>query len=92
MVKQKYDPVNLLCTAPAGNQPWNTCEVQLCAGTPCTPITLTCAFNSTSQALCDVTGQIVQTTTYAVTGTAIKADGRRSLTGAQNSYTHNLYV
>lgn len=96
------NPVILVCTAPGGG-PWKTCAIELCGQQAptrrrqlrdggCTPIPLSCTFGSNGEASCDVTGKVVQGTTYDVVSTAIKADGtRKSTTGPQPAFTLPLY-
>lgn len=96
------NPVILICTAPGGG-PWKTCAIELCEQQGprrrrqlrdggCTPIPLSCTFGSNGEASCDVTGKVVQGTTYDVVSTAIKADGtRKSTTGPQAAFYLPLY-
>ena len=101
VTSEKYDRLALKCTAPPLGGPWATCAIELCevAGpsrrrelltASCTPIKVNCTFNATAPQpdVCtvDLTGLVIPDQEYTVIGTATKADGRRSLTGPQNSY------
>ena len=90
------DPVKLQCTPPSGG-PFKTCSVELCPApqpkrrlhqTGCTVVT--CTYGNSGADSCDIdlTGKVKQGTPYTINSTAIMADGsRKSLTGAQGSYT-----
>ena len=103
VVTSAANPVALNCTAPPQGGPWATCAIELCevAGPTrrrellavCTPIKVNCTYDSASTQTClaDLTGKVKQVQDYTVVATAIKADGRRSLTGPQANYNLPLY-
>ena len=85
---------------PCNAGPWKTCELNLCEqfigrrrlSAQCTPITITCDYNQTTdKADCDTTGWVKLGANYIVTSTAIKADGvRKSITGQTNVNQYSL--
>ena len=95
------DPTNPLvaqCTEPPG-KPWSTCRLEICPPDARRRLLVagcfnaTCPFNATTGiADCDLIGQVAQDTNYAISSTAIKADGvKTSQTGVQPTFNVPYY-